>query len=194
MSSGSFFPIQRSSSGPHRVCLGALNFQQASLWKPSCRISLATIGGAEMFVRFINPQDSLFDDFRRLHQAIDEMLSDDDSAYGIRSLPRGSFPAINVIQTPHDVQVYVFAAGVDAKALDVSIQQGLLRVSGRRAIARDQKVAYYRQERFDGDFSRSISLSDDIDPERVEANYRDGILQIKLHRREAAKPRQIEIH
>jgi HSP20 family protein len=146
-----------------------------------------------MFVRFTNPQSSLFDDFRRLHQAIDEMLSD-DSASGIRSLPRGSFPAINVIQTANEVQVYVFVPGVDPKALDVSIQRGLLRISGRRAIVRDQKAAYYRQERFDGEFSRSISLSDDIDSEHVEASYRNGILQIKLDRREAAKARQIEIH
>jgi HSP20 family protein len=146
-----------------------------------------------MFIRFTNLQNSLFDDFRRLHQAIDEMLSD-DSASGIRSLPRGSFPAINVIQTANDLQVYAFAPGVDPKALDVSIQQGLLRICGRRVIAREQKAAYYRQERFDGEFSRTISLSEDLDPERVEANYRDGIVQIILHRREAAKPRQIEIH
>jgi HSP20 family protein len=146
-----------------------------------------------MFVRFTNPSSSLFDDFRRLQQAMDEILSDDRGS-GIRSLPRGSFPPVNVVQTADDVQVYVFAPGVDPKALDVSVQQGLLRISGRRAIARDQKAVYYRQERFEGDFSRSISLSDDIDPQRVEASYRDGILQITLHRREAAKPRQIEIH
>jgi HSP20 family protein len=146
-----------------------------------------------MFVRSTNRQNLLFDDFRRLSQAIDEMLSG-DSASGLRSLPRGSFPAINVIQSDDDVCVYAFAPGVDAKALDVSIQQGLLRISGRRAIVRDQNAAYYRQERFDGEFSRSISLSDDIDPERIQASYRDGILQIRLRRREAAKARQIEIH
>jgi HSP20 family protein len=146
-----------------------------------------------MFVRFTNPPSSLFDDVRRLQQAMDEILSDDRGP-GIRSLPRGSFPPINVVQNADDVQVYVFAPGVDPKVLDVSIQQGLLRIAGRRTIVRDQKAVYFRQERFDGEFSRSISLSDDIDPQRVEASYRDGILQIKLHRREASKPRQIEIH
>jgi HSP20 family protein len=145
-----------------------------------------------MFVRFTSPQNSLFDDFRRLHQAIDAMLTDDDVS-GIRSLPRGSFPPINVIQTADEIQVYVFAPGVDAKALDISIQQGLLRISGRRSIVRDQKSAYYRQERFEGEFSRSISLNEDIDPDRVEASYRDGIVQIRLHRRESAKPRQIQV-
>ena len=146
-----------------------------------------------MFVRFTSPPGSFLDDFRRLHQAMDEILSD-ERAPGIRSQPRGSFPAINVVQTVDHLQVYVFAPGVDPKALDVSIQQGLLRISGQRAIVRDPKAAYYRQERFYGEFSRSISLGDDLDPQRVEASYRDGILQIKLHRREASKARQIEIH
>jgi HSP20 family protein len=145
-----------------------------------------------MFVRSVTPPHTFFDDFWRLHQALDAVLSE-EGASGIRSLPRGTFPDINIIQTASDVRVYVFAPGIDAKALDVSIQQGLLRISGRRSIVRNQKAAYYRQERFEGEFSRSISLADDIDPDRVEASYRDGIVQIRLQRRETAKPRQIEV-
>ncbi|TLY78779.1 MAG: Hsp20/alpha crystallin family protein, partial [Gammaproteobacteria bacterium] len=57
-----------------------------------------------------------------------------------------------------------------------------------------EKATYYRQERFGGEFRRVISLPEDVDPERVEAKYRDGIVQITVHRRESARPRQIEIH
>ena len=146
-----------------------------------------------MFVRFTNIQNSLVDDFRRLHQAIDELLGDDNAEGGIRSVPRGTFPAINVLQTPNDVQVYAFAPGVDPKSLDVSVHQGLLRISGRRALVRREQAIHYRRERFSGDFDRTLSLSDDIDPARVEAAYRDGILHIRLQRRESSKPRQIEI-
>ena len=146
-----------------------------------------------MFVRFTNIQNSLVDDFRRVHQAIDELLGDDHAEGGIRSVPRGSFPAINVLQTPNDVQVYAFAPGVDPKSLDVSVHQGLLRISGRRALERREQAIHYRRERFSGDFDRTLSLSDDIDPARVEAAYRDGILHIRLQRRESSKPRQIEI-
>jgi HSP20 family protein len=148
-----------------------------------------------MFVRFSNLQNSLLDDFIRLHQAMDDVFSDTVSPLGgIRSLPRGSFPPINVIQTPEDVRLYVFAPGIDPKKLNVSIQQGLLTISGERSISQDQKATYYRQERFNGEFSRAINLGEDVDPEHVEAAYRDGIVGIKLHRRESAKPRQIEIH
>lgn len=148
-----------------------------------------------MFIRFSGLQNSPFDEFWRLFEEMDEALGGGvSSSGGIRSLPRGSFPAINVVQTPEDVQVYLFAPGVDPKKLQISIQQGLLTVSGERKAPLDEKATYYRHERFGGEFSRAISLGDDVDPERVQAKYRDGIVQISVHRRESTRPRQIEIH
>jgi HSP20 family protein len=148
-----------------------------------------------MFGRFTGVPSSLLDDLWRLQQEADDMLGGAMSSEGgIRSLPRGSYPAMNVVQTPEDVQIYVFAPGIDPKKLDVSIQQGLLTIAGERRIAIDDQASYYRQERFSGEFRRAVSLGEDIDPERVEAKYRDGIVQIRLRRRESAKPRQIEIH
>lgn len=148
-----------------------------------------------MYGRFWSPEGSWLDQFSRLQQEIDAALSDGLSGFGdIRSLPRGSFPAINVIQTPEALQVYLFAPGIDPAKLEVSIQQGLLRVSGARELAPRENARYYRQERFGGEFTRAVSLGDEVDPEQVDARYREGILQITLKRREASKPRQIEIH
>jgi HSP20 family protein len=148
-----------------------------------------------MFGPLTSFQDSLLDEFWRLHQEMDEMLGDGLSSGGwIRSPPRGTFPAINLIQTPTDVQVYLFAPGVDPKKLDVSVQQGLLTVSGERQVPVHDEKTHYRRERFSGEFRRAISLGDDVDPDKVEAKYRDGILQVQVRRRESAKPRQIEIH
>lgn len=147
-----------------------------------------------MFGRSTSFQDSLLDEFWRLHQEMDEILGDGlASAGGIRSAPRGAFPAVNVVQTPAEVQVYLFAPGVDPKKLDVSVQQGLLTVSGERRAPVTDEATYYRKERFSGEFRRAISLGDDVDPDKVEAKYRDGILQIQVRRRESARPRQIEI-
>lgn len=137
---------------------------------------------------------SLFDELWRLQQDVDELFGNWTSAGGIRSLPRGSFPAVNVGHTSERVDVYLFAPGIDPKALDISIQQNLLTVTGRRALQVEEQASYYRQERFTGEFRRVISLPEDIDPERVSAKYRDGIVQISVERRESARPRQIEIH
>ena len=137
---------------------------------------------------------SLFDDFRRLENEMDQLWGAGTLPAGIRSVRRGTFPPINVGSTPERVDVYLFAAGLDPKALDISIQQNLLSVSGTRKVELDEQAEYYRQERFGGDFRRVIALPDDVDPDRVEAKYRDGVLQITVQRREAARPRQITVN
>ena len=135
----------------------------------------------------------LFDDLRRLESDMDQLLSRSAYPAGIRAVPRGTFPPINVGSTPERVDVYLFAAGVDPKSIDVSIQQNLLTVSGTRRVTANAEVEYYRRERFDGDFRRVIALPDDADPDRVDAKYRDGVLQVTVQRRAAARPRQVEV-
>jgi HSP20 family protein len=138
--------------------------------------------------------DSLFDEFRRLENQMDQLFSSTPWPAGIRSVQRGTFPPLNVGATPERVDVYLFAANLDPKSLDVSLQQNLLSVSGSRKVDLNENAEYYRRERFDGDFRRVISLPDDVDPERVQAKYRDGVVQITIQRREAARPRQITVN
>jgi HSP20 family protein len=148
-----------------------------------------------MFSRFGFADSSLFSDMRRLEQELDDLVSAGVPwSGGIRSLPPGTFPAINVGSTDDKVTVYVFAPGVDPKALDIQIQQNVLSVKGKRDVAVESGGTYYRQERFSGEFHRVLTLPDDVDPDKVEAAYRDGILEVSVRRRESAKPRQIEIH
>ena len=137
---------------------------------------------------------SLFDEFRRLESDMDQLFGRGSLPAGIRAMRRGTFPPINVGATPERVDVYLFAAGLDPKSLDISIQQNLLAVSGERKVPVDEAADYYRQERFDGEFRRVITLPDDVDPDRVEAKYRDGVLQITVQRREAVRPRQITVN
>ena len=137
---------------------------------------------------------SLFDEFRRLEGEMDQLFGRGSLPAGIRATRRGTFPPVNVGATPERVDVYLFAAGLDPKSLDISIQQNLLAVSGDRKVPVDEADDYYRQERFDGEFRRVITLPDDVDPDRVDAKYRDGVLQITIQRREAARPRQITVN
>src|SRR6201988_5423285 len=137
---------------------------------------------------------SLFDDFRRLESEMDQLFGRGPLPAGIRAMRRGTFPPIPVGATPERVDVYLFAAGLDPKSLDISIQQNLLAVSGESKVPVDKSTDYYRQERFDGEFRRVITLPDDVDPDRVEAKYRDGVLQITVQRREAVRPRQITVN
>jgi HSP20 family protein len=146
-----------------------------------------------MFER-ISPFDDVFEQFRRFEQELDELLSGGASR-NIRSFASGTFPAVNVATTPDTIHVYLFAPGIDPKSLDTSIQQNVLLISGSREIQTPQEQGtFYRQERFNGSFRRAVALPDDIDPDKIDARYPDGIVQIRIGRRAEAKPRQIEIH
>ena len=112
---------------------------------------------------------------------------------GIRSVLRGTYPPINIGATADRVDVYLFASGLDAQSLDITIQQNLLSVNGAAKEPADPDVTYYRRERERGGFRRVITLPDDVDPGKVQAKYRDGILQITVQRRETARPRQIAV-
>jgi HSP20 family protein len=149
-------------------------------------------GGAIMFGN-AGALETLLDEVRRLDRGVDQWFGQRNDRQSIRSVARGTFPPVNVGVTEDEVHVYLFAPGLDAAAFDVSVQQNLLSVSGARALPLNEKATYFRQERFDGEFRRVITLPEDVDPGRIEARYRDGVLQISIHRRETAKARQIKV-
>ena len=125
---------------------------------------------------------------------MDELLGRWAWPLGIRSTARGTFPPMNIGVTPENVEIYFFAAGLDPKSLDISVQQNVLTVSGERRVALQGDRSWYRNERYDGAFRRVVSLPEDVDPGRITAQYRDGILHITAARSESAKPRKIEIN
>ncbi|QBQ56096.1 Hsp20/alpha crystallin family protein [Nitrosococcus wardiae] len=146
-----------------------------------------------MFGNRANFEAGLFNEFRRLEQEMDQLFGATPWPSGIRAVERGTYPPINVGSTPDQVDVYLFAAGLDPKSLDISIQQNLLTVAGERKLSTEEGVNYYRKERFDGTFRRVVTLPEDVDPDQVSARYRDGVLHVTIQRRESAKPRQIEV-
>ena len=138
----------------------------------------------------------LFPELSRLQQRLDEVFQT-GGATNIRELARGTFPAVNVGTSPDSIEVLAFAPGIDAKALQITVDKGLLVIAGERSrsIAADgDKQNVYAQERFAGSFRRVISLPEDADPSKVDASLRDGVLRISVAKRESSKPRQIAIN
>ena len=146
-----------------------------------------------MFRNLTNSGVSLFDELRRMENEMEELFGRRAWPSGIRSVARGTYPPINIGSTPEQVDVYLFAAGLDPDTLDITLQKNLLTVAGERKAPVEEEANYYRKERYDGAFRRVISLPEDVDPERVAANYRNGVLQIHVMRREEVRPRQIEV-
>jgi HSP20 family protein len=142
---------------------------------------------------------SLFarDAFAQLDRLQRELQEAFDLSPSIRGIGRGGFPALNVGGTPQAVEVYAFAPGLDPATMQVSLDRGLLTIAGERTSdlpsRDDDKAAVHINERFGGRFRRVLSLADDVDPNSVSADYRDGVLHIHLKRHESAQPRRITV-
>jgi HSP20 family protein len=137
----------------------------------------------------------MFADFEALQRQVEQLLGNRWPS-SIRAAGRGAFPAINMGVTADAVEVYAFAPGIDGSKLEVSVDRGVLTISGERSTGLPEasdKVSVYSDERFSGPFRRAISLPEDADSSRIEAKYRDGILRITVPKRENAKPRRIEV-
>jgi HSP20 family protein len=138
----------------------------------------------------------LIGDFDRLRRVLDELSGWEGLPTSIRSAAPGAFPAINIGNTATTVEIYAFAPGIDPKQIDLTIDRGVLSISGERPSGlplEDDTVNVYGNERFAGPFRRAVSLPDDIDSSKVEANYRDGVLHISVSRRESALPKRITV-
>lgn len=135
----------------------------------------------------------LFAEFDRL-QRVAERLS--GSAASLRGYERGGFPQINVGGTQEAIDVVAFAPGLDPAKIEINVERGVLTLSGVRAndLPVDSKQsAVHQNERFTGKFSRAISLPDDVDPEHITAKYSDGLLLIKIQRKQAVQPRRVAV-
>ncbi len=145
-----------------------------------------------MMYRSLFPRD-MFAELDRLQR---EMQQAFEISPSIRGLARGGFPAMNVGSTPRSVEIYAFAPGIEPASMDVQLEKGVLTIAGERKPAvpgKDEKAMVHIDERFVGRFRRVVSLPDDVDPDAVQANYRDGVLHISIQRRENAQPRRINI-
>lgn len=104
------------------------------------------------------------------------------------------FPPINVTQDADNFYVRAEVPGIQASELSIAAVKNRLSIAGKREIPNEhERVSYHRKERPEGSFNRSLTLPTDLDVERIDARYADGILTLKLPKAEAAKPRLINV-
>ena len=153
-----------------------------------------------MYPSMLRTAGDWFADFEQLQDRIDELLTGRSMTSSIRAVGRaGAFPALNVGTSADALEIYAFAPGIDPKSIDVSVEKGILAISGERPANGNAPAAkggernVYASERFAGKFRRVIALPEDAEPSRVEATYRNGVLKVVVPKRESSKPRQIPV-
>ncbi len=142
---------------------------------------------------------SRWDPFRELNTLQREMnrLFQDYSRSGEGSeLTTTSFvPPVDIYEDEHSITVKMEVPGIEQKDLDIRVENNTLVVRGERKFEKDEKEEnFHRIERRYGSFMRSFSLPQTVDSENINADYDNGVLKIKMAKREEAKPKQIKVN
>ena len=106
---------------------------------------------------------------------------------------RGVFPPVNVFADKEHAIVRMEVPGVAPENLSIKAEGRTLAVSGKRELATPENGSFHRRERNAGEFSRSIQLPEDLDLSKAEATVRNGMLTIRIPKREESKPRTITV-
>ena len=103
-------------------------------------------------------------------------------------------PPLDVGETDEAIQVTAELPGVDPKEVDISLTDDVLTIHGeKKAEKEERKRDYHRIERSYGSFTRTVRLPASVDPEKVEATFKEGVLTISLSKKEEAKPRRVKV-
>jgi HSP20 family protein len=103
-------------------------------------------------------------------------------------------PSVEIYETENDLVLKADLPDVDAKDVDVRVENQTLSISGERKFEKnDSGKGYHRIERSYGRFSRSFSVPSAFDTENIKADFKNGVLSVSLPKKEAAKPRQIKV-
>ena len=150
-----------------------------------------------MLVRRVWPSrptfDSPFGDFDQVRR---EMLRLLDTVAGdtFGDVGAGVFPPVNITQDGDNFYLRAEVPGIKPNELSISAVRNRVSLAGKREIQREhERVSYHRKERAEGSFNRTVTLPTEVDAERVDARYADGILTLTLPKAEETKPRQITV-
>lgn len=150
-----------------------------------------------MLVRRVWPSrptfDGAFADFDSVRR---EMLRLLDSAAGdtFGDVGAGMFPPINITQDNDNFYVRAEVPGIKPDELSISAIRNRVSLSGKREIQREhERVSYHRKERAEGSFNRTVTLPTEINADKVDAKYSDGVLTLTLPKAEETKPRRIKV-
>ncbi len=143
-------------------------------------------------VRWTDP----FREFAQLQDRLNRAFADSHGRSDEGLLSSGSWlPPVDIYQSgEHELVLKAELPDMTREDIDVTVDNGTLTIKGEKKLSSEaREEQFHRIERRYGTFSRSFSLPTSVDPSRVAAEYRNGVLTVKLPMRDDAKPRQIKV-
>ena len=132
-----------------------------------------------------------FETLLAFQRALENRLSSD--WLGTTTAAMGTYPPINVFQQGDDLIAIVELPGVNKGDLNIQAKENTIRIAGQKTIDYPENVSLHRRERLSGVFDRTLAVPMQIDPDRIQAEYKDGLLALFIPRAEKDKPRTIEV-
>ncbi len=144
-------------------------------------------------VRYWDP----WKDLATLQERMNQLFEDTSpAARGREGVKAGGLwsPAVDIYENEEAVVVKAELPGIPKDQVSVEVKDGVLALRGERKVEKEiQEENYHRVERSYGAFQRSFSLPSTVDAEKISAELKDGVLEIRLPKRETAKPKQIKV-
>ena len=134
---------------------------------------------------FLTPFDKMFD------QMVETQFPDITKSVGVRPYAGSAYPKVNVYEYDDKVGIIAEIPGLDKKQLDVSVEDGVLTISGDKHSAFENDGAtVLRRELKQSSFKRQFELGELLDGEHIKANFKDGILSVSVPKVEPEKPKK----
>lgn len=144
-------------------------------------------------IRLGTPLNEIFAEMERLKNEMDRIFQEGFGTSLLRERA-GVFPPVNVYEDKDRYLLTAELPGVRPEDLEITVTEESVTLRGqRRPEDGGEKANYHRRERESGSFRRVVSLPERIDPNKVEATSRHGVLYVTLPKAEDVKPRQIKV-
>ena len=134
---------------------------------------------------FLTPFDKMFD------QMVETQFPDITKSVGVRPYAGSAYPKVNVYEYDDKVGIIAEIPGLDKKQLEVSVEEGVLTISGDKHSAFENDGAkVLRRELKQSSFKRQFELGELLDGENIKASFKDGILSVSVPKVEPEKPKR----
>ena len=135
---------------------------------------------------FLTPFDKMFD------QMVESQFPDVVKSVGVKPYGNTAYPKVNVYEYNDKVGIVAEIPGLNKKQLDVSVEDGMLTISGDKhgSLIEEQGAKVIRKELKQSSFKRSFELGELLDGDNISANFKDGILSVSVPKIEPEKPKK----
>jgi HSP20 family protein len=118
-------------------------------------------------------------------------------SYGEGAVARPWTPPVDVVENENDLVFKADLPDINPKDIEVNFENGTLTLKGKREFEKKEgngKGGYHRIERSYGSFTRAFSLPETVDPDKLTADYKNGVLTVTIAKKEIAKPKSVKVN